>query len=275
MAVHKHPSKNSIVGATDGTLIGNIGDALKTSSIAVAGNDSDFFYRIARGDFGLARWAWAVNGHTPSLATAGADISSIDANYITWPSGAATLSIVSDEAVDDIAGTGARTIRIYGLDANHDWQFEDLEMDGETPVVTSNTYLRFNMAIITTAGSGNKNAGEITITHGSDILGLILVGDSITKGSNFTIPNGYIGYVVKGTFSFSKASAIKGIFKAHPYGAAEYSPFVFNTSSSLYKEDFFLPFPTSAKSDLWVWAEPGVQGFEASCFYQVILEATT
>ena len=77
---------------------------------------------------------------------------------------ASTLTVVSSSAADDVGGTGATAIVVYGVDANRKSQIEVVVMDGATPVVTASTWLGVNRAAIYTAGSGLVNAGTITIT---------------------------------------------------------------------------------------------------------------
>ena len=41
---------------------------------------------------------------------------------------------MSDDANDDVAGTGARTLRIQGLDGSYNLAEETVDMDGTTTV---------------------------------------------------------------------------------------------------------------------------------------------
>lgn len=89
-----------------------------------------------------------------------------------WPPGtplsplttARTIGVASSSTADTSAGTGARTIRIVGIDANRDYQTEDVTMNGTSTVTTTKTWLGINRAEVLTAGSGLVNAGNITLT---------------------------------------------------------------------------------------------------------------
>ena len=59
-----------------------------------------------------------------------------------YPSTAAALNVVSTNANDTAAGTGARTVRVTGLDANWNEISEIVTLNGLTPVQTVNSYLR-------------------------------------------------------------------------------------------------------------------------------------
>jgi len=87
-------------------------------------------------------------------------------DYTGFPTGAAeTFEVLSDDANDTAAGTGARTVRVYTLDANYVEQEIDVTMNGLTGVVTTETGLRAARAKVMTAGSGGTNAGTITVRH--------------------------------------------------------------------------------------------------------------
>lgn len=116
---------------------------------------------------------------------------------ITWPAAAAALSFVSTDAADAAAGTGARTLLAKGLDANYEEIEETVTMNGLTPVVTTKLFLRGNLYEVASAGSGQKNAGAISVTHGATIIGGILAGKSRSAQSHYTVPAGKNAYVMR------------------------------------------------------------------------------
>lgn len=103
------------------------------------------------------------------------------------------LNVVSGSANDTSAGTGARTIRVEGLDANGSWAEENITLNGTTPVVTTSTWLRVIRAYIVTAGSGATNAGAITIKHNTttaNVFSVIKAGRGQAANAVFTVPTG-------------------------------------------------------------------------------------
>lgn len=75
-----------------------------------------------------------------------------------------TLSFVSTSADDSAAGTGARTIIITGVGPDYVYQTDTITMNGTTPAVTASAWLGVNRLLVSSAGSGQVNAGDITAT---------------------------------------------------------------------------------------------------------------
>ena len=115
-----------------------------------------------------------------------------------WQSTAVTVDVVSDDTNDDVAGTGARTLRIQGLDGSYNLAEETVNMDGTTTVTTTQTFLRVFRMSVETAGSSGNNEGTITVTYtgGSDVAATITSGNGQTLMCLYTIPAGYTGYLL-------------------------------------------------------------------------------
>lgn len=179
--------------------------------------------------------------------------------YTGFPTGTAeTLSVVSASANDTAAGSGARTIRIVGLDANFNVQSETVTLNGTTPVNTVNTFMRAHTATVLTSGSSNTafNAGLITIKHTTttaNVFLTMLAGRNQTNCSAYTVPAGYTAYmrhfrvVVEGGAS----STANGYFYVGAYGASPRyrRPFV-TTSGSILDVNIFGGLIFDEKTDL-------------------------
>lgn len=73
----------------------------------------------------------------------------------TFASGAEDLEILSDDANDTAAGTGARTVRIVGLDANYNEFIDTYTLNGTTAVaMNQRQYLRVHRCVVVSAGTG-------------------------------------------------------------------------------------------------------------------------
>jgi hypothetical protein len=115
-----------------------------------------------------------------------------------WQSSAVTVDVVSDDTNDDVAGTGARTLRIQGLDGSYNLAEETVDMDGTTTVTTTQTFLRVFRMSVETAGTSGNNEGTITVTYtgGVDVAATISPGNGQTLMCLYTIPAGYTGYLL-------------------------------------------------------------------------------
>lgn len=74
-----------------------------------------------------------------------------------------TLQTLSNNAADDVAGTGARTIRVVYVDENFQEQVVDVDLDGLTPVTIATDILNVNSALTIDAGTGSTPAGQIRV----------------------------------------------------------------------------------------------------------------
>lgn len=114
------------------------------------------------------------------------------------------LDFSSSSAADAAAGTGARTVEIYGLDKDFNPQSETITINGQTLATSTKTFRRVFAAIVQTFGSGGQNAGDIyiyktgtggTITAGvpGTLTGValkMLVGDNLAFNGLFTAARG-------------------------------------------------------------------------------------
>lgn len=141
--------------------------------------------------------------------------------YQGFPLTAETVSVASSSVNDTAAGTGARTIRISGLDATGNFQTEIVTLNGTTPVVTTTQWLRINRAFILTSGNNNRNfnAGNITINQSvttTNVFGIIDIGLGALKAAVYTIPKGTAGVLrnvqISGLRSTSSFSGVAGLY---------------------------------------------------------------
>lgn len=114
------------------------------------------------------------------------------------PTTARTHQIVSASANDTSAGTGCRTLRIYGLTG---WGAkevsEDITMNGTTNVATANQYVIIHRMKSLTWGSAGPNVGDITATADTDatITAMFLAGMGQTEMAIYGVPSNQIFYM--------------------------------------------------------------------------------
>jgi len=109
------------------------------------------------------------------------------------PTVARTHQIVSSSVNDASAGTGVRTIKIYGL---KDWDTpevsEIITLNGTTDVPTANKYVIIHRMKMMTYGSGGTNAGNLIATADTDatVTAQINTGQGQTQMAIYGIPSG-------------------------------------------------------------------------------------
>jgi hypothetical protein len=145
-------------------------------------------------------------GYNPSIGSGSFETIWETGNNYPYQSTAVTVDVVSDDTNDDVAGTGARTLRIQGLDGSYNFAEETVDMDGTTTVTTTQTFLRVFRMSVETAGSSGNNEGTITVTYtgGSDVAATISEGNGQTLMTLYTIPAGYTGYLLSMNISSGK-----------------------------------------------------------------------
>ncbi len=159
--------------------------SISSDSIALPANRAATLGRVG----GHSRAA--VYGHTPT-PTANSDVWE-GAGLYPFQSAQTKLEILSASASDTAAGTGARTFTLTGLDGNFNPVSEVLTLAGVTPVQTVNNYIRVNGLVIASAGSGNTNAGDVTlrVTGAGATQAIARAGYGYSKSCIYTVPTGF------------------------------------------------------------------------------------
>jgi len=183
----------------------NCNNVNTTGSTTPGSAEEDFYLAVAKGDFtGYTK----VNkfGYNDSIGSSNFEVIWETGGTYPYQSSAVTVDVVSDNANDDVAGTGARTLKIQGLDGSYNLAEETVDMDGTATVTTTQTFLRVFRMSVETAGTSGNNEGDITVTYtgGSDVAATISAGNGQTLMALYTIPAGKTGYVVAFNFSSGK-----------------------------------------------------------------------
>ena len=180
-------------------------------------------FKIIRGDVVGASYIFKF-GHNPSIVAVEEDIWAGGGRYTFFPDAAVGVECASTDVDDDgdPVGTGARTVAISGLDENWLEQAEVITMNGVTPVVLANTYLRIFRVVVLKSGTSDANEGTIFCepTGGNDAVGVddaavILPGFGQTLQAIFTIPAGKSGVFSAGSFTVGEGKTASIRIYAH------------------------------------------------------------
>lgn len=116
-----------------------------------------------------------INGNNGGITSTFEPIWPESAAYTPLAAAMSTPYIASTDNNDDgnPVGTGARTVRVTGVNTSYAAFSEDLTMDGQTSVnLTTSNVLFINSVTVLTAGSGFTNAGIIRVGTGSNTSGV-------------------------------------------------------------------------------------------------------
>ena len=191
------------------------------------------------------------------------------------------ISIVSDSAADNIAGIGARTMRLDGLDANYLEISEEITLTGTTPVLTLQSFIRCSFAIVLTAGSNGETVGEIIANQSVTVANVFFdlpLGANRTMIAAYTVPAGKTAYIDNTFATLSKkgnaSTEVKG--KVRPFGGvfqvAEWYAINATGSSYVYRDFENLSRPIPEKSDVVISADSDTNNTGVSAGFSMIIE---
>jgi len=212
-----------IRGGSDNTIIGNTGDALNCAigGFSITDSIQPFDLAVAKGD--IANHV-LVNkfGSNQAIKSTGFETIWTYGELYPWPTSAQQVNLVST-STDDVntTGTGAHTVVLQGLNSSYVEIEETLNLNGTTNVLSSNSYLRLHRAVIKSAGTGGKNAGEITFTQAAsptDVICHIEVAKNQTLMCLYTVPAGKTLYLT--SYYFTSENSLPAVVElyAKPFG---------------------------------------------------------
>lgn len=159
-----------------------------------------------------------LSGVNPAVGTSYETIWEAGGDYNFTISG--TSKVSSSSAADASAGTGARTVRVFGI-ASGSETYEDATLNGQTQVSLTTVFTSIWRVEVLTAGSGGTNAGDVYITTGAVTAGVpntanlvhakILAGNGATAMTVFRAPAGRGVYVLGWSVSAESATSFTGL----------------------------------------------------------------
>jgi hypothetical protein len=271
IAIQPPASGSLVVKVTDGTDTVNI-----TSDGAMQVQDR--FLAIAKGE--VTNHSLVLKfGRNPDIDTGAEETVWEGGGVYPFQSTAQSLEVLSSDANDTSAGTGARTITLIGQDANNVEQTQVITLNGTTPVAITGTWLRVYRCSVTTAGSGAVNAGALTIriAGGGTTLLVVGIGNGQTLMAVYTIPSGYTGYLTSYYASANATPTLPSIdlklFTKPMGGVVNLKHQQALSSGIAYKYKFDAPFKILQKTDIYLNATSSVNNTDVCGGFDIILVA--
>jgi hypothetical protein len=240
-----------------------------TGNVSTVGGSAQgklWFFQIAQGLIAGHRAVFKA-GYNPSIANNTEESlwsHSVIYPWASWGAGG-TLSCVSASASD------VGTLYITGLRSS-DWTevSEQVTLNGTTPVVTTNSFIRINSLSFSGA---DTNVGEIHVYRNGTPVGYIGVGEGQGQMAQFSVPAGYTAYILNGNANMGKGNDGFGKFKYRMYGGSFQTAMTFLLFQSTFDYKFEAPLALPEKSDLDVTMLASASGTACSCAYSLILIA--
>jgi hypothetical protein len=159
------------------------------------------------------------------------------ANY--QQSAAGVTTVESSDNVDDKAGgDGALTVRVFGLNAAWEYIYNDVTLNGTTPVTCEDQFIRVFRALVQTAGANGVATGNITVEINDNDVAIIKAGNNQTLMAMFTSPVDHVpGRVTRVWFNHESG----------PVQTCEYTLWLQNSKDGQAKQ---LKFITTSKADV-------------------------
>jgi len=248
------------------------------SSVSRQGAYEPFELQVARGQI-QAHSVVTIAGYNSDVDTAWEMITPV--GNLSYPAAALQMTVSSADADDTSAGTGARTVLITGLDANYAVISETVTMNGQTAVTTTNSFLRINAMLVTTAGTSLANEGIIyigsgTVTSGvpATIYNVIAAGFNNSTSSQYTVPAGFTGYLAVARIGLAQDAGTTLITARTRFvgtnGIALTGP-VIVTNNGISTIDFPYPIAIAEKTRIQGEAIGGAADNEAAGFFELVL----
>jgi len=234
----------------------------QVSSISRVGTTEPFYLQVARNQISFHKNIFKF-GFNPDIDDALETVWAQGGLY-SYLASASVLKVSSSSTADASAGTGARTVELFGLDTNYDEINETVTLNGQTAVNTTNEFLRINRMVVRSAGTGGANAGVIyagtgTVTTGvpANKYATIAIGDNQTVMALWTVPRGYTAYLLQTDITVATTQNNKYCtvhLVARPNGEVFQIKDKFVKSESSVHQAYTIPLKFEEKTDIEVRA---------------------
>jgi len=224
-------------------------------------------------------------GFNPNVGTSNELISPNSSGSLTPVSGG-TLSIVSTSAQDLPAGTGASAVTIVGtrsIGGIRTASVETVTLNGTTPVTTATTNWFSVNKLIFPFSDPNKNAGDITVTSGSQVYAFSQAGSAGSQTALFCAEDSTEALITQlDIFATASSASVVDVYMFFEFGSVEpvpsigknsyYKKWVLDTSvQSSISFSFDSPIRIPLGSRVWFEAKSSVSGANVGVNAQIAL----
>jgi len=243
---------------------------------------TNYYLEVARGNINGVS---SVNkfSSNPSVGTTFEDLWDLGGDYVFLPIGQPkTLNVTSSSALDTFGSGGTWNVNIIGLDENYNEYSEIINLNGQSPNTTTGQFIRVFEAIVITTGNGN-NAGDIYLSYDtgftagvptnlSKVLAMIQTGHGQTLMSQYTIPSGKEGYILRGYATSAGNKNVQVQSFRRPYNSSKNVRFDFDLLNGNLNYEFSIPSgPIEEKTDIFIRAKGDTGTTRVSAGFDLVL----
>lgn len=185
--------------------------------------------------------------------------------WSTW----STPGVLTIPAVN-VSDTG-KVVHVYGLDENYDMINEQFTISSASTTTGTKTFSRVYRAFVT---DGVTNVENINIQRSGTTIARITAAKGQTLMAVYTVPNGYTGYLVKGTMSVAAGADATGDMFVRYFGQTSFRvghSFEVSGTGGQYTYEFGVPVQIPAKSDIDVRANVRSNNARVTAAFDIIL----
>jgi hypothetical protein len=255
-----------------------------TTSITKLGKFEPFGLQVAEGAVGFHS-VLHIFGFNADIDTGVEEAIWPAGGPIPYLSSPVAMKVSSSSANDAAAGTGARTVFIKGINGTGSETSETITLNGQTEVVTTNTYSFIQQVTVMTVGSGGKNAGNIyvgtgTVTAGvpAVVYGIAATGENNSLTGAWVCPTGYTGYITKGSIATGTENGsnyIVGRLKVMESNGLERTAAIVTFANGDYGYDFDYPVKITAGQRVTALATSTADNEAVSSYFQIVVVKDT
>ena len=178
--------------------------------------NQDYLQAVAEGSI-TGHTPWSKIGYNDNIGTSQETMWSYSSEYV-WITTPGQVEVLSSDANDTAAGTGARTVRVDYLKSDYTEGTVDLTLNGITTVPSGASHadiFRINSFRVMTTGTNNAPVGNLTLRQatGGLYVSYIRAGKTRARSCFYTVPHGKTLFIT--SIAFSAVGTKYLIFTTH------------------------------------------------------------
>jgi len=186
-------------------------------------------------------------------------------NIYAYPSAAVAMTVTSAAGATD---NGAE-VTVIGLDTNYEELEETVTLAGTGTATTTGEFLRVFRAY---TSNGQDATDTVTVANGGTTYAQFSAEMQQTLMAVYTIPAGYVGYLLSGNLSSQKDKDITSKLMMREFGGVMRTKGLVLTPGTPFQRSWNIPLAIPEKTDIEIRAKAGATGPVAAGFEIVLIK---